>query len=307
MTWPAIVCLYVLLQLAGSFWTKLVSMSDARGERLVWQYLFCLIYSVSGALWQGDYSGGSWFLMFILGTLNALACYSSWRVFELSLGGGGALLQTYSFVAIIFGVVFLGEWRLIFPLRTAGVLVCVAILLNVIGTLRIVFVDEAARRLVPRLFFWGGIVIAIWGVTTAVLRYQAASDSGVFSTLMYWYAGSLMGALLLRRVGFSTDTLTSAQANSSSIGSDDLSRFSILGVASYSAYLIINICMVYWLFETLPLSYAQPILNGVQVIAPFLVGAGFFGERALISRAAIIGLALILGSQFLICFGVLLK
>lgn len=293
MTWGSILAAYVLIQIAGSFWTKIVSMADSRTERLVLQYLFCSIYALFGVVWKGDYFTDSWLLMFCLGIFNALACYSSWRAFEISLSGGGAFLQAYSFVAILVAAVFLGEWALVSPWRSSGILLIIGIFLNMLGTIQIILVDAESKKFAAKLVGWASLVVLIWGVSTAILRYQASVDAGLFSTVLFWYVGSLLGAVIMRKVPWFFEK----EGPQSSV--------SVLGVACYSLYLFSNIYLVFWLFEVLPLTYAQPIMNGVQVLVPVLVGAGFFGERALLSRAGLVGLVLILTSQLVLCYSLI--
>jgi multidrug transporter EmrE-like cation transporter len=287
---------YILLQVAGAFWTKLIAMSDARGQRLIWQYAFCSIYAALGLIWTGDYSFTSVPLMLGLGLLNALACYASWRVFALSLSLGASFLQLYSIVALFLGLTVMAEQSLFHGFSLSFFLWLGSIGLSVLGTTKIFGGGACPASIKAGVIGWGAVAVLIWGCTTAVIRMIASgSDASNFPALLSWYSGSFIGAVLLARYRISE-------------GFCQRLRWSqLFGVALYAGYVFASIYFVYALFEVLPLSYSQPVMNGIQVLVPVLVGAAFFGESDMLDRSKIIGILMILAAQFIVAAAMFFK
>ena len=290
MIWQIPVFLRILTaNVAGPFLMKRVVSRGSLTRKLVWQYSFCFLISLvwpSVSLLRGE---GFRFdlaalMILLVGAFNGFACYCQWRAVHISLSKTSMFTLLDDLLALLLGYVFLGEQRYLSPLLSVGVLFSLsAVALFSFSKARRQRTKETqpVGRIAP-LAIWILLYSAIWGGALFSMRYFGLTGVTVANYVLFWYGGSLIGAVLVR------------QTFGKGEGEELLAWKEVALVGQLTVAIWLSLASAYWSMTLAPIIVVQPIYQVAEMVLPTIIGLTVFKEaanlRALEKAAMAVGL-----------------
>ena len=164
---------------------KIVSGKDQRQVRLVTQYVWSVIIVSLSSLYFGlPAVTTSSLLLLVLGALNGLAAYCTWRAMALSQSKNAALSQSSGILALPIAWVLLDEHHLLVQRLVLG-----GVLLGTVSWALFLAAERRQGMMAPigqraktsRLLPWVAVYSLIWAVTAVAMRAYSLRVGGVFS------------------------------------------------------------------------------------------------------------------------------
>ena len=153
---------------------KIVSGKDQRQVRLVTQYVWSVIIVSLSSLYFGlPAVTTSSLLLLVLGALNGLAAYCTWRAMALSQSKNAALSQSSGILALPIAWVLLDEHHLLVQRLVLG-----GVLLGTVSWALFLAAERRQGMMAPigqraktsRLLPWVAVYSLIWAVTAVAMR-----------------------------------------------------------------------------------------------------------------------------------------
>ncbi len=269
VSWQALFLMRVLLANVLAIWViKRVAQLPQRTSLLILQYSWLAL--ASGLWWVYNtprVPSGSANLIIVLGAFNSFACYAQWRAFDISLSRAAIFSILDDLIALGLAYIFLGEISYLNPLLTTG------ILLSFISAVMLSLPRSTTSGSVPQaIIYWVLLYSVIWGITAVATRFFAYDQTVPIPTFVFfWYAGSLIGALLMQTCTVKTEQPIMRSAH---------------GLVALLAGLVFGTTVLtYMLFTRTPVTVLQPLSQLAELIFPLLMGVFVFREsRELINR-----------------------
>lgn len=239
-------------------------------RRLLWQYSFCLIFSIIYMLIVGFTIQISSILIAGIGFITSFGTYAQWRAIDISLSKTSLFTQADDSIAIILGYWLLHETKYLNAWLFIGVVFCFiggALLMN----------KESNFRLIRLVAFYS----VIWGIASFLIRWFNLNGIQLSEFLVYFYSGTFLGALgifLLKKDKALTIKLS-------------FKEIRLVGLLAIFVWL--SLLLAYCGAKLAPITAFQPIYLISEAIAPIIIGLWIFKERKELAKKE--WLALIIG------------
>lgn len=273
MTWQIPVVLniifaYCLLQ----FMIKKIAAHGSRTRKLVWQYFFSALAAIIAILVLGiDISEKGVVIVMVIGVFNALACYSHWRAFDISMSRTSLFTQVDDLTALLLGFVVLGEAKFLNGILGLG------LLLSLVSVFLFSFahreksegnkMDDLENSKKKYITVWIAICSVIWGVAAFSMRYFSLGGMSLPTYLVSWYLGSFVGSILVFIFAGKKER------------GEPLEKKEIVKVALLAVVLWICLGLEYWSRTLAPIAVSQPIFQVSEMVLPTLIGLWIFKEN----------------------------
>lgn len=271
MPWEIIVFAAALYQfgLVQIAVKKIGSVEGSRTRKLVWQFAFTALFSLLLIPFVGlPELGWAALAIALLGIFNAFGCYCHWRAYDISMSRTAMLTNLDDLIAMSLGYLVLNEIRELNPLLATGVLV------SVISTLvfsRSRYIKNGQTS--PSLLGWVIGYSLVWGIALFSMRYFSLKDVSMFAFAIFWYAGSWLGALIVRFF-----VMRSREAGNP-LDFTQLKKVFFLAILVWTS-LLFN----YWLRMLVPITVIQPIQLVAEMSIPAALGLFWFHEIKSMNR-----------------------
>lgn len=292
--WRLPVVLYIVLAFGLVRWMgKKYIVGDKRTKRLFLQFLVCFLVAFVLSVSQGQVAlvFGTTAIVWVVGLMNGVACFYSWKAQDISLGRSSVFTIGDDIISMSLSYFILNEARYINIWSGSGIaLAIIALLLFVNHAYRAKIRGESELPLQGLLYI--GVYSVLWGVAIFAERYFSANEVPVAPFALAWYGGSLVAAFLIRVFVHEKDTRQMG----------DLTFRDKVITAVYSMLIISCLGLVYWSFKS-PQIIVQPIYFVAEAIVPTIIAFVFFSERAQFDAAEYVYLGVAIAGVLLIFRG----
>lgn len=292
--WRLPVVLYIVLAFGLVRWMgKKYIVGDKRTKRLFLQFLVCFIVAAVLALMQGQVliAFRAAAIIWVVGLINAVGCYYSWKAQDISLGRSSVFTIWDDLIAMGLSYVVLNEGRYINGWNGTGIMLSVAALF-----LFVIHAYRAKRRggsgLPLQCFIYIGIYSVLWGIGLFTARFFSAEAIPFAPVALAWYGGSTIAAFFLRAFVHETDPSQQGELTA---------RDTIITTV-YSLLIISCFGTMYWSLRS-PQVIVQPIYFVAEAIIPTVIAFLFFNERKQFNKVEYLYLGIAIVGVLLIFLG----
>ena len=284
MSWELVLILFYLIFTSGQIVQKVIVDTLPRAKSLSLQFFIATGIMVGYVSISGSFQfEQSLILISGVGLINAWGAYCQWRAYGYSLSKTVLFFPLTGMITVSLAAIFLGEEAIYTPQIILGsiLLFSAAFFLAKEGA------EEKKDFNFRWLFFVLGMVL-IQGFTIFMAKHFSGSVARS-TFLLYWYAGSFLGSLIV--------LLTER--------SDKRSFFQRAGwkIPLASLAMVGSMATVYWAFQLAPVAIIEPLRRFGMVLFPMLAGWFILKERRKLSKVQILGILLGISGALLIILG----
>lgn len=295
MNWQTAVLIKIgVSHILGPTINKKISGLPSRTRRLCWMFGFCFIFSLIFLFGVRLVPSPSMAWVMVIGLVNSLALYCSWRSINISLSKAALLTQADDLIAIGLAWFVLKDGHSLTWTGVLGVSLClvaVGLFLWPRNTGDKHQVDKINEENLA-LFGWVAGYSILWGLDMFIQRYVAILGMPIPEYVFWRYSSSFLGAMVI----FWT---FGQQESGEKLTWRGVRGVLVLAMISWSSMLL-----EYFAFTKAPLPVVQPIFQVTESIFPAIIGLYVFKEKNRLQPAErlafVIGLAgcLILAIKF---------
>ncbi|MEK7462343.1 MAG: hypothetical protein AAB618_02105 [Patescibacteria group bacterium] len=215
-------------------------------------------------------------LVMVLGMVNGLASYMSFRATTISQS---AMVFSYlidDIVAITLSMIFLREYQMVGWPTLAGALICILATILFAYNNKQKHQDKAnAPTKISTLFYLLSFgALGIWGAVHFMMRHVGFEQGVTWEEFVLpWYGGTFITALIIFLLVARKQRLNREEIQ------EVFAMRNIFWTLLIAVPTFLNIVFTFWTFASTPMVIAKPIFSLFQVITVILLGAFVFGER----------------------------
>ncbi|MEK7623103.1 MAG: hypothetical protein AAB408_00340 [Patescibacteria group bacterium] len=165
-------------------------------------FLFAAIFSILIFVAEPPAPDQTWYIpgIALLGIVNSMVAWLYSRALKRGLAKSALFQPASGIVGITLSAIFLGEWKLLEPTNTSGLMLILGIIATTAAA--IIFGKGKSESIVIRREWLTSIVgfIVLGGVVTVAMKYLAVKHIPLPVYLLSWYTGSYVGSFFPRLV-----------------------------------------------------------------------------------------------------------